>query len=62
MAMQKSRKSYYANGPGPEVIPMEESVVCAIPHDPNDIASKIIEAFSDEEELQETSKSLDRKS
>jgi glycosyltransferase involved in cell wall biosynthesis len=50
MAMQRA-VIYTQIGPGPEVITPGESGWLCDPHDPNDIASKIIEAFSDEKEL-----------
>ncbi|MFT4855368.1 MAG: glycosyltransferase involved in cell wall biosynthesis [Algoriphagus sp.] len=50
MAMQRA-VVYTQIGPGPEVITPGESGWLCDPYDPIDIASKIIEAFSDEEEL-----------
>jgi glycosyltransferase involved in cell wall biosynthesis len=55
MAMQRA-VVYTQIGPGPEVITPGESGWLCDPHDPNDIASKIIEAFSDEEELRRRAK------
>ena len=50
MAMQRG-VVYTKIGPGPEVITDGESGWLCDPHDPKDIALKIIEALSDEEEL-----------
>jgi glycosyltransferase involved in cell wall biosynthesis len=55
MAMERA-VVYTQIGPGPEVITPGESGWLCDPHDPNDIASKIIEVFSDEEELRRRAK------
>lgn len=50
MAMQRG-VIYTSIGPGPEVVEHGITGWLCNPHDPKDIASKIIEAFSDQEEM-----------